>query len=234
MTDTERRRYEMFLRVREFMAGRATQFPQTTLAGELAERLTNMIEAIDTQTARQSSGRSGTRESSTSKAAARDELRRDLDAISRTARVMAQTISGLEDKFRAPRSVSDQALLSTARAFATDALPLAAEFIRRGLPENFLDDLNADIAKLEQAVNQKIQKRESQVTATAAIDSALENGLDIVRELDAIMRNSFANNAASLAARLSASQTERARRVVLHLSRLRRRRRQDGRRKAEG
>jgi hypothetical protein len=200
----------MFLRVREFMSGRATQFPPTTLAGELADSLVSVIEEIDRHTTTQSSGRSGVLESSANKAAARDELREDLDAISRTARVMAQTTTGLEDKFRAPRSVSDQTLLTTARAFATDALPLKTEFTRRGLPDNFLDDLNIDIAELEQAINQKIQKHGVHVAATAAIDSALERGLNIVRELDAIMRNAFAGNAVALAAWFSASHTERA------------------------
>jgi hypothetical protein len=210
MRDTERRRYEMFLRVREFMAGRATQFPPTSLAGELAERLNTVIEDLDRHTTTQSSGRSATRASSASKAAARDELRRDLEAISRTARVMTFNTPGLEDKFRVPRNVSDQTLIAAARAFAGDALPLKTEFTRRGLPEDFLDDLNSDIAEFEQAINQKIQKQESHVAATAAIDSALEHGLTAVRELDAIMRNTLANNAASLAAWLSASHTERS------------------------
>jgi hypothetical protein len=70
--------------------------------------------------------------------------------------------------------------------------------------------LNSDIEEFEQAINQKIQKRESQVAATAAIDSALERGSDTVRELDAIMRNRLADDSASLAAWLSASHTERS------------------------
>ncbi len=52
--------------------------------------------------------------------------------------------------------------------------------------------------------------REEQVTATAAIDAVLERAVNIVRELDAIMRNQFANDPATLAAWLSASHTERA------------------------
>lgn len=210
MKDTERRRYETFLRVREFITGRAAQFPTTTLAGELLTRLNSVIDEMDAHTTAQSSGRSATLESSTSKAASRDELRRDLDAISRTARAMALSTPGLEDKFRAPRGVSDQELLATARAFAADAQPLKTEFTRRGLPDDFLDDLNSDIEEFEQAINQKIQKRGLQVAATAAIDSALERGLNVARELDAIMRNQFANDPASLASWLSASHTERA------------------------
>lgn len=210
MNDTEKRRYEMFLRVRAFGASRAAQFPTTTLAGELFTRLSGVIDEMDTHTTAQSSERSATLQSSTSKAAARDELRRDLDAISRTARALALSTPGLEDKFRAPRSISDQALLTTARAFAADAQPLKTEFTRRGLPDDFLDDLNSDIQEFEQAINQKIQKRDAQVAATAAIDGALERGGDTVRELDAIMRNQFAGDPASLAAWLSASHTERA------------------------
>jgi hypothetical protein len=210
MKDTVRRRQETFLRVREFVTSRASQYPPTTLAGELLARLNTEIGNMEAHTTAQSSGRSATLESSTGKAAARDELRQDLDAISRTARAMAISTPGLEDKFRAPRSISDQALLATARAFAADALPLKTEFTRRGLPDDFLEDLNSDIEEFEQINNQQIQKRESRVAATAAIDDALERGINIVRELDAIMRNQFANDPASLAAWLSASHTERS------------------------
>lgn len=210
MKDTERRRYEMFLRVREFIQSRAAQFPPTTLAGELFTRLNAVIDEMDAHTRAQSSSQSATLESSTSKAAARDELRRDLEAISRTARAMALTTPGLEDKFRYPRSISDQELLATARAFAADAVPLQAEFLRRGLPDDFLADLNNDIEEFEGVINLKIQKREAQVAATAAIDSTLDSGLNVVRELDAIMRNQLANDSASLAAWMSASHTERS------------------------
>ncbi|HEV7374820.1 MAG TPA: hypothetical protein VGN95_08890 [Pyrinomonadaceae bacterium] len=103
MKDTERRRYETFLRVREFVTSRAAQFPPNTLAGELLTHLNSEINEMETHATAQSSGRSATLQSSTSKAASRDELRSDLDAISRTARAMALSTPGLEDKFRAPR-----------------------------------------------------------------------------------------------------------------------------------
>lgn len=212
MDDNERRRYEMFIRVREFGATRAAEFPATTLAGELFINLSTVIAELDAHASNQASQRSGTRESSTGKSAARDELRRDLEAIARTARVMALSTPGLEDKFRAPRSISDQALLALARAFAADALPLKAEFIRRGMPDDFLDDLAADIEGFEQFISQKIQRRSAQVAATAAIDGAVERGINIVRELDAIMRNKYADDQATLAAWLSASRTERKQR----------------------
>lgn len=209
MDDNERRRYEMFIGVRAYNASRPGEFPPTTLAGELFISLDTVIQEIETHTATQISRRNAALEGSTGKSAARDELRRDLEAISRTARAMALSRPGLEDKFRAPGSISDQALLALARAFAADALPLKAEFVRRGMPEDFLEDLAADIEAFEQSINQKLQSRGAQVAATAAIDNAIERGINIVRELDAIMRNKYADDPSNLAAWLSASRVER-------------------------
>jgi hypothetical protein len=148
-------------------------------------------------------------ESTAGKAAARDELRRDLEAISRTARVMALAMPGLENKFRVPRSFSDQALLTTARAFASDALPLKTDFTRRGLPEDFLEDLADDIKAFAQAIAETMQRRGAHVAATAAIDEVIERGVNAARELDVIMRNKFAADPSTLAAWLSASHTQR-------------------------
>ena len=209
MKDSVIRRYETFLRGREFGAAHAAQFPASTFAGELLARLNAAITELDGHTSAQSSGKRSAQEGAAGKASAREELRQDLERISRTARSMALTTPGLEDKFRAPRSISDQALLAVARSFATDAAPLRDEFMRRGLPADFLDDLGRDITAFETSVNQKIQGTETHVTATAAIDDAIERGINTMRELDPIMRNTFANDPATLAAWLSASHVER-------------------------
>jgi hypothetical protein len=209
MKDIEKRKYEMFLRVREFGAGRAAEFPPSTLAGELFNVINGVVGELEAHATAQASGKGAAQESTASKAAARDELRRDLEAITRTARVMALTAPGLESKFRTPRSFSDQALLITARAFASDAQPLKTDFTRRGLPEDFLEDLAGDIEEFEQAVAQTMQRRGTHVAATAAIDAAIERGVNTARELDVIMRNKFAADPPALAAWLSASHTQR-------------------------
>ena len=99
---------------------------------------------------------------------------------------------------------------AAARAFVAAALPLKAEFVKRGMPADFLDDLEADIAALEEAQTRKIEGRDSHVGATAAIDDEIERGMNAVQELDPAMRNTFAHNAAKLAAWTSASRVERA------------------------
>lgn len=210
MKDSEIRRYEMFLRVREFGIVNAAKFVVLTVATELFNRLTTVIDGLDGHTRAQASGLRADQEGSTSKASARDEIRSALDAIARAARSMAHTIPGLEDRFRAPRSVSDQVLLSIARAFAADALPLKAEFIKRGLPADFLDELNNHINAFESAVNHRIQSRWAHVTATAGIDDLIDEGARIVRELSPIVQNALAGDPPSLAAWLSATHVESA------------------------
>jgi hypothetical protein len=209
MKDSETRRLEMFIRVRKFGAARADAFPANTRGGELLTILNTSITEMEGHAATQSSGTRASKEVTTLKAVARDALREDLEAISRTARALAFTTPGLDDKFRLPRNVGDQAWLAAARSFAADAVPLKAEFIRRGLPQGFLDDLNADITEFEESIGSREQKTGEHVAATAAIDGSIERGMNAVRELDAIVQNTFRNDPATLARWTSASHTER-------------------------
>jgi hypothetical protein len=209
MKDTERRRLDMFIRVRQFGQEHAAQLPPTSFAGEQLNILNTAINALETHTQAQSSGKSTVRQSTSSKAAARDEVMRDLEAISRTARAMGMTMPGLGDKFRIPHKQSDQAVLAVARAAAADARDLKPEFIRRGMPADFLEDLFEDIDEMEAVIGRKAQGKGSHVAATAAIDTEIERGMDAVRELDAVVRNTFSSDIAALAAWESASHVER-------------------------
>jgi hypothetical protein len=209
MQDTDTKRFEMFLRVREFGTERDAEFPPTSFAGERLATLGEIINGLETHASAQFSGLSGSRQGGASKSAALDEVVRDMEAINRTARSMALTIPGLDDKFRMPRNRTHQAVIAAARAFHADATPLRDEFVRRGLPADFLTDLESDINAFEEANTSKIQSRETHVAATAAIEELIENGMRIVRELDAVMRNLYANSPSNLAAWLSASHVER-------------------------
>lgn len=209
MDTLDTKREEMFIRSREFGQQFAAAFPAGSYGAELFGQLGVVVEELRAHALDQSKGRSSVRESSASKSAGRDELTRQMDAISRTARVIAFTTPGLENKFRMPRGVGDQALLTLAGAFAADAEPLKAEFIKRGLPADFIQNLKEAAEAFDAAINQKVQHRGKQVAATAAIDEMTGRGVRLVRELDALVRNTFANDASALAAWESASHVER-------------------------
>jgi hypothetical protein len=200
----------MFIRVRGFGTAHAAVFPAPSRGGELFASLNTVISELESHAAAQFSSTRASKEGTTLKAVALANLQEDLEAISRTARALALTMPGLNDKFRLPRNVGAQAWLAAARSFAEDALPLKAEFIWRGLPANFLDDLQAGITELEQAVDRKGQLSGESVAASAAIDEAIDRGMQIVRELDAIVRNTFRDNDVTLAEWASARHVERA------------------------
>lgn len=211
MRDTQVRGYEMLQRVSDFGVTHATSFPANTLGGELFAAVNYTLSELDGHLTKQASGAGSAKQATASRSEAREKLRRALEAISRTARSMADTIPGLDDKFRLPRgNASDQILIATARAFAEDARPLGDEFIRHEMNARFLEDLNADIRAFEQAINAQNMNVEKRVTATAAIENALENGVKAVRRLDAIIRNKFGNDPSTLTAWASASHIERS------------------------
>jgi hypothetical protein len=210
MTDSEIRRLEMFIRVRQYGRTRDTSFPADSRAHELLTEIDAIIAELESHTAAQSAGARASMQGTTLKASARAELREDLEAINHTARAMSHAIPGIEDKFRLPRNSGDQAWLAAARSFATEIVPLKAEFIRRGLPAEFVEDLHADVQAFADAVDAKTQHAGAKVAATAAIDGAVERGMNVVRELDAVVRNVFRNDPSALAEWTSASHTERA------------------------
>ena len=200
----------MLARVNNFGAEHSLDFAASGRGRQLFTNLGGMLTEMQDFASAESSGVGTAREGTATRAAAREALRDDLEAISRTARAIAENTPGLDDKFRLPRADNDQALLNAARAFATDAAPLSAEFINHELPADFLTDLNTDIANMEAAINHQSSGVGDHVSAGVSIDESIANGMKLVRMLDAIVRNRYADNPATLAEWTSASHTERA------------------------
>jgi hypothetical protein len=200
---------EMLIRVRQFGASHTDKFTTGSRGAELLALVAAAITGMEGHATSQDSGKRATKERTTMKKVALASLRANLEAISRTARAMALSTPGLADKFRLPHSNGEQASLIAARSFAVDAEPLKSEFIRRGMPASFIEDLNAGRDALEQLVNSKAQKTGARVAARVAVSEAAEDGRNAVRELDAIARNIFRDDPAALAEWESASHTER-------------------------
>ena len=208
MKDTQTRKYEAFLRAQEFGDNNAARIPSETIADELFARLDEIIEQINNHSSIQSSGLRAAREGGTVKGVRRAELRTLLKSISRTAKSIPTP--GLSDRFRVPSRLKDQDLLSLGRSIAADAVPLRIEFIRRGLSTNFIDKLSTLVTNFEQAIDQMIQNEETRIAATAAIKDLFQVGMNLLRQLDPIMRNVFVDDPATLAAWGSARHVERA------------------------
>ncbi len=210
MNDFNNRRHETFTRMTDFGRAHATDFAPNSLATQLLTSLAGTVATLDHQASKHVSSHGSARQGTATREEARTVLRELMEAIRRTARVMAQDITGLDDKFRMPPPGNDQLLLTSARAFLVDATPLATQFIAHELPADFLEDLADAIAALEAAMGQQSSGVGNAVAARAAIEETFEQGMDTKRKLDAIMKNKYANNPAVLAEWLSASHIERA------------------------
>lgn len=211
MNDNLRRRYEMLLRVQDFGRQHAASFPPSSLGSQLFLELEVIIGEIEQLASTQEARGRGSREGTTNRGEARMALREDLDTISDTARAMALSTAGLEDKFRLPRGrINDVDLLSIARAFAADALPLKDEFIRHEMPANFLDELNTHIAAFEQAIDKQQRSQRERVSAAEGLGDRVERGVNKVRQITPVVRNKFRDNPQTLSEWESASHVERA------------------------
>lgn len=205
MTDNDGRKHRTFVRVREFFAQRPTDFSETSVTRQLVTELTGLITDLDGDAAAQAANTGQARQHTQSRREARQALREDVEAINRIARTM-----GLQSQFPLPSEDNDKLLLNTARGYATNALPLKAQFLAREMPADFIEDLNADITALETTIAQQGNAVGDRAASGAGIEDKVDRGMEILRELRGIVQVKYANNPTVLAEWASASHIEKA------------------------
>jgi len=100
-------------------------------------------------------------------------------------------------------------MLHTARLFAERAAPHSDAFIRYALPPSFIDELNAHIQNVEQAIRNRSGARVAHKDATAGIDAAIKRGMDAIFQLEVIVANTLRGDAPLLAVWNSVSHVKR-------------------------
>lgn len=210
MKDSQTRHLETFQRITGFAETHADSFPTNSLGNKLFAEIKSAFDDLNTHAATQAGGLRTRSQGTTTKSGTRADLREAVRAICQTAQSIAVEQPGIESRFRMPAR-DDQSLLSGARAIATAAEPLKAKFIEYGLPADFLEDLETKIESFVEATERQNAGKEARVSATASIDDAIERGMSALRRVDAIVRNTFRDDAAMLAAWESAKHVERAR-----------------------
>lgn len=199
MNTIETRRYEMLVRVRDFGNTHRDLFP----TGSPGEREFAAVEVAVTELSRHAvtkmSSQGAARDGGERRQAARTALREQVDAISRTAGLMAEDRPDLAERFRMPKVRTDQALLTAGRLFVRDTQTFEAEFLARGMPTAFRADLNTAAERLEHALHDRDAGRAEQTAARAGISAALESGVAAVENLDVIIANRLRGDAVTMA-----------------------------------
>lgn len=199
--------FDSFIHINQFGTENAADFAgHAEMAANiaiLAEVIANLRELAAART-------SGSKDQAIAqKAALRGSLRFQMKEMARTARALAIDKTGLNKLFRVPENNNDTGLIAAAREFATEAEKFKADFVRFGMPADFIEDLIGDIEAFEHAVNEKAAARSKNTTARVSIDGELERGTRAIKLLDAMVRNIYRNNAPKLAAWTSAKHIAR-------------------------
>ena len=212
MNHRERNRYDMLVRVAQFGADNAVDFPAASLGGSTFAAVNEAIAGLRRHAATQTSG--GIDNAVATKAVLRDAIREKLRLVIGTARAIALDKPAIAGLFRRPAGDTDQALVATARQLVATSSQFATDFSDYGLPVNLAADLGADLDAFEQTLNEKAAAQGERVSASAGIDVNLENGLNAARRLDAIVRNRYLADAPQLAAWQSARHVQRPSRTT--------------------
>ena len=204
MNDTDRLTHQMLVRSRETFAQDLNDFSTTGAAHSLFGDLQAAIAAVEQKAAAYGTGRSDAKQGTQTRSFAREALLAELFAIREAAKVI-----DIEDKFPYPLRNNDEQLLQMADVYATNALPLMAQFITHELPSEFLDDLASDKASFQAAIARRFNAVGDHIAAREELDDALARGVEIVRKLTSLIKVRYANNPGKLAGWLAASHIQR-------------------------
>jgi len=205
MDDSQNRIIQTAVRVRGFDAQHIADFSEGGVARQLFVELIRDIATVQSLAAAQLAGIGQARQSARSRHEARLALHQAIDAIFRMARIM-----GVESQFQKLTGNSDEDLISTATAYATHALPLKTQFIAHEMPDDFIDDLNDNVATLQASIATQGDAVGDHVEASAGLETSVDSLVENMRKQDGFMKNKYANNPGVLAEWISASHIERA------------------------
>lgn len=208
MTKQQRVRYDMFIRVIQFLRDNASALTSAIIAAQLAILIAT-VDRLQELLGEQQTGFGDARFEFNDKGTARENLHALLTLIAETTHSMVYQFPGIDLKFRMPRNNGDAELLGKARSFLTEATPLAENFEFYGMEEGFITELETLIDVFEQSLEPPGAAIDAHVEATTEIGEKIREGMIAVRTVNAPVKNTFRNDAGKLAAWLSASHVER-------------------------
>ena len=198
-------RSAMFGRVALFGKAHAADFAPDSEGGKRFASLTQIVQDVNAAAASQQLGGAGFASTLLEK------LQEDVRSILRTARAIRQDEPLLVRNFHAPANQRQAALLVTVDVLLAelDKPGVADKFIAHALPADFVHQLIADRDAVVNFRDQVGGEDQTGVISTAAIDRLMRAGMKEVKYLDAIVRNTYAQNPDHLRAWESASTVER-------------------------
>lgn len=207
MNDREYAVYQALDRARVFGTTHAANFPQGSAAPAKFAR----VQAILTEVGytHQVSGLPGTA-ATHAKEHLLDELRDDLLAIAHTARAIGRSEPGFERNFRMGGINQRETLATTASFLEHLANPATvAKFVACDLPADFVTQLAEDLDTVASHIDDQMNHRQSSTGTTARVRELMVEARDLLKTLDASVKNRFRDQAEVLAAWRTAARIHR-------------------------
>jgi hypothetical protein len=197
MTNVQTHETDAFQRVKKFAADHAADFPPTSVGGQQFAKVVAAVPQAQAQAAGQLSAKGDRGQATLTKAQFHPDLHDQLKAISDSAHTLADLgTTGLDAKFRMPRSGGHGALLTAARQFLKDATPMKSQFLSVNLPADFLDTLDQTITNFDSATDDQTGGLEGQASATIGLAGTHAAARQALRALNTIVNNTYKNNPA--------------------------------------
>jgi len=209
MNKLDQRLQAAFGRVNQFGIVHGADFTAGGTASNAFAFIATLVTKGGTDAGTQAAGKGEAKAGTASRASVRVALHNELKSFSDTAHGIALTTPGFDQKFRLPRSGSDQALLASATAFVADATPVQATFLANEMPADFLTVTQTLIDQFKATGVDQTTGTAKQVGATANLKDDRHKGVLMLETLKAIVPNKYANNPAVLAEWVTASHIER-------------------------
>ena len=205
---------ERFTRVVAFADAHVADFAAGKPAGAQVEVLRQVLAQLAVLDGSQTASSDAARAATARKAARLESVRADLVGMAKTARALADENPGLALQFKLPDNARDDSLLASARAqlallkSSEGGAALVKLFTDYGMPDDFVADLEADIASADEANVEQDAHGSGRREDTLGIDAQIEIGIRAVAKLDAFCDNRYRDEAALLGAWKSASHLQ--------------------------
>jgi hypothetical protein len=199
--ETIRNHYDCFDRMKDFAAKFADRFTAGSRGTALSAEITMVAEMMERKGVRKLAGATEYHGGTQSKRAAAELVKEDLKEIRDTALAIseAEDLPDFEEEFRLPRGRSYALLLAAAKEFLQEATPHKALFLEFEMAADFLEDLAADIALLEQGHDEQHEGLAEKVGSTAELTTLTLDGMKVRKQLLPLVRNKFKGDSGVLA-----------------------------------
>jgi hypothetical protein len=204
MTRNQRYKYETFVRVRDYGTAHQDLFPESSTGGQKFAEIAAIVARVDALLESRALARAGAQRVKTT---TRARVFNAMKIVAQAARRAARSEPGVHP-FRIPRRRTLKADISTARLFIAEAAKRQEQFARFGLPPTFIGDLTTLVDALEQAVNVRLNSKTGRRLTQTGIQTELQRGSELIRDLDVEVAVATQDDPARLAAWRSARVME--------------------------